>query len=78
MTRDDPELGTEKLCSVCGEWWPLDDEFWYFTTKPAGQVVRSRNYTYTRRTTVRHVYSRCRACWADRGAAAYQRRRVAS
>lgn len=64
--RDDPELGPEKRCTVCGDWWPLDEEFWYFREFPAGKVERSRGYTYTRRTTVRHAYSRCRACWADR------------
>ena len=24
------ELGTERLCTWCGEWWPQDEEFWYF------------------------------------------------
>ncbi|WP_326519101.1 hypothetical protein [Acinetobacter sp. CAAS 2-6] len=23
------ELGTEKLCLECGEYWPLDEEFWF-------------------------------------------------
>ena len=23
------ELGTEKLCIQCDEYWPLDSEFWY-------------------------------------------------
>jgi hypothetical protein len=24
------ELGTERLCRGCGDWWPLDGTFWYF------------------------------------------------
>lgn len=23
------ELGTEKLCIQCNEYWPLDEEFWW-------------------------------------------------
>jgi hypothetical protein len=34
MTRTDPEIGIEKLCKSCGEWWPLDDEF-YYPSNPA-------------------------------------------
>jgi hypothetical protein len=34
VTRIDPELGTEKLCARCGEWWPLDAEF-YYLSQPA-------------------------------------------
>jgi len=26
--RLDPELGLEKLCSGCGEYWPQDTQFW--------------------------------------------------
>jgi hypothetical protein len=22
------DMGTERLCVFCGEYWPLDDEFW--------------------------------------------------
>jgi len=77
MTRDDPELGTEKLCNICGEWWPLDEEFWYFTTKHAGSPVRWRDRTYARKTTVRVPQSRCRACWAERSAAGYAARQSA-
>lgn len=77
MTRDDPELGPEKLCNVCHEWWPLDEEFWYFTIKPAGQVCRGHGYSWTRKTTVRHVYSRCRACWNERSRTEYAARKSA-
>lgn len=72
--RLDPELGLEKRCNVCGDWWPLDEEFWYFQTFPAGSTYTTRGRTYVRKTEVRHVYSRCRACWADRSAAQHVER----
>jgi hypothetical protein len=28
--RIETELGVERLCRGCQEWWPLDEEFWYF------------------------------------------------
>jgi hypothetical protein len=31
------ELGEERRCSGCGEFWPIDGEFWYFD--PRGQVL---------------------------------------
>ncbi len=76
MTRTDPELGLEKLCTVCGDWWPLDEEFWYFRVIPAGQPAKSGGKVYIRNVTVHHVYSRCRACWADRSASAHRARRA--
>jgi hypothetical protein len=60
--RDDPELGRERLCRTCQEWWPEDDEFWYFQTRNG----RRQTYPY------------CRACWSDRnqrGWASYNARR---
>ena len=27
--RRQTELGVEKLCSCCNEWWPADGEFFY-------------------------------------------------
>ncbi len=33
LDREDPELGTVRLCRRCGETWPKDDEFWYFDAK---------------------------------------------
>lgn len=27
------ELGLERLCRGCDEFWPVDDEFWYFDRK---------------------------------------------
>lgn len=33
----DTELGQERLCSACGEYWPNDAEFFYLTRgKPMG------------------------------------------
>jgi hypothetical protein len=26
----DTDLGREARCSKCGEWWPVDSEFYYF------------------------------------------------
>ena len=26
---DEPELGPQRWCAACGEWWPLSREFWY-------------------------------------------------
>lgn len=78
MTRTDPELGPEKCCSVCGEWWPLDEEFWYFRVIPAGTPAKSGGKVYVRSVTVKHVYSRCRACWNERGREQYAARRRAA
>ena len=61
-TRLDPELGTEKYCNGCGEWWPLDDEFYYHyppTSRYAGRFQ-----------------SMCRACLVERQAAAQRRLRA--
>ena len=32
------ELGTERQCARCLDYWPLDDEFWYFD-KRTGHVM---------------------------------------
>jgi hypothetical protein len=46
------ELGIEKLCIHCLEYWPLDDEFWPLTgTGSKGQRLYS---------------SACRACYPQR------------
>jgi hypothetical protein len=62
VTRDDPVLGTVKLCPACPDrdpegnaWWPLDPEFWYrFGTTWA---------------------ARCRACWCEDQQARHTARR---
>lgn len=49
------ELGEERLCPVCLEFWPMDEEFWYFLTERKGP-----------RKGERRVMGRCKACWSDR------------
>lgn len=74
--RVDPILGTEKRCGTCGEWWPLDEEFWYVKRYQAGDIAYAAGKSYIRQSSGEHWYSRCRACWADRSAAAYAARRA--
>jgi hypothetical protein len=31
------ELGEERRCFDCGEWWPVDETFWYFDAR--GKVM---------------------------------------
>ena len=50
MTRDDPELGTLRRCSRCGEEWPQDEEFFYFQVRRGKRVCSSW----------------CKACWYER------------
>lgn len=39
------ELGKEKLCIQCQEYWPLDSEFWFsYKGKPKKNGLRSINY----------------------------------
>lgn len=76
MRRIDPELGEEKLCHVCREWWPLDEEFWYVKRYAAGDIAYGGGRSYVRQTSGAHWYSRCRACWADRAAAYHAARRA--
>lgn len=75
---EDPELGTVQQCSVCGEWWPLDEEFFYVRRHQAGDSGVSRGQAYRRASDVSSFYRRCRACWADRGASQHARRRAVS
>lgn len=74
--RVDPVLGPEKLCNVCGEWWPLDEEFWYCKRYEVGDTAYAAGRPYVRQSSGVHWYSRCRACWADRSANAYAARRA--
>ncbi len=53
--REDPELGHERRCKDCGEWWPMDDEFWYFQTRVGVRGLSRTAYPY------------CKACWSVRG-----------
>ena len=36
------ELGTEKLCIECQEYWPLDDEFWFSRKSRSAKDPSSR------------------------------------
>lgn len=39
------ELGKEKLCIQCQEYWPLDSEFWFsYKGKPKKDGSKSINY----------------------------------
>jgi hypothetical protein len=48
------ELGPQQKCSVCGDWWPLDGEFFHPSKdRPCGFMARCRachSETYVRRT----------------------------
>lgn len=33
------ELGVERLCRGCGEFWPRDDTFWYFDPRHPHRVM---------------------------------------
>lgn len=60
--RVDPELGPERWCGGCQEWWPDDAEFWRYYTVPAGAISKLVNgVRYYRRNPSRIV--RCRACY---------------
>ena len=50
------ELGKEKLCIECQEYWPLDNEFWFtYRNKPNKHGERTIGYE-----------SACKCCYADR------------
>lgn len=39
------DLGKEKLCIECGEYWPLDHEFWFtYSGKPKRDGTKSTCY----------------------------------
>ena len=39
------ELGEEKLCSKCGDFWPMDSEFFFLRLrKPYKDGIQSRKY----------------------------------
>jgi hypothetical protein len=50
------ELGKEKLCIECQEYWPLDDEFWFtYKGKPKKDGTRGTYYE-----------AACKCCWNTR------------
>lgn len=38
LERNDTILGRVRLCTRCGEDWPLDGEFWYFDRRQCNVV----------------------------------------
>lgn len=58
--RMDPEMGPERRCVRCGEWWPDDSEFWLYHHVPAGTVSVARGRAYTRRTAF--IRAECKSC----------------
>lgn len=44
------ELGLERLCRGCGEFWPVDATFWYFTRR--GKVLGRCRACWAERRTV--------------------------
>lgn len=50
--RIETELGTEKQCSGCQEFYPLDRQFWYRHGRDKHGNVRYEE--------------RCKACWEER------------
>ena len=71
MTREDPELGTERYCRGCDEWWPDDNEFWYVTRREANDVAVAASRPYVRR--LGGSYYVCKACHLERNRETYQR-----
>lgn len=43
------ELGLEKRCPTCGEWWPATRQFWYMRNTKSGPQPQGQ----------------CRACFND-------------
>lgn len=41
MIEDDPVLGRQRKCSMCGEWWPMDTAFFMFTMNSKGPRMES-------------------------------------
>lgn len=69
LVPGEEELGPQKQCNRCGEWWPVTDgegkrdtKFFAVLHIPAGRVVRARGRTYTRRSDSYPFNSICRSC----------------
>lgn len=61
IVEGEEELGSQKRCPACGEWWPVDPEFWYV-------------YRHGPRTGLAN--SPCRACFADKSAREWAARKA--
>ena len=70
----DPDLGSVRYCSRCGEWWPQDAEFWIIQVRPAGICNTSRGRAYVLRSDVTGYT--CRACRREQQTAYARRRRA--
>ncbi len=63
LIRHEEELGLQKRCTRCHEWWPWDEEFFRIAAH-AGDVYVSNGRPYVRASNV--LRSTCRACDAER------------
>lgn len=45
------ELGKERLCRGCDEYWPIDAEFWYYTR---GKIMGRCRACWSERSRDRH------------------------
>jgi hypothetical protein len=69
------DLGYQKQCAKCDEWWPLDREFWGVQKWQAGEIVKANGRPYVRHTPGWRLW--CRACHRGANRRAYVRRRDA-
>ena len=70
------ELGVERLCLRCDEWWPEASEFWSIQHFPAGRLAYSRGRPYYRKR--EHTAYTCRACRREKQAIAARAKRRAA
>jgi hypothetical protein len=77
LVREDDELGPERYCARCDEWWPEDAEFWVIQRQPAGKLAWwRRGRAYIRRTSTTSYT--CRACRREQQAIYGKRKRAAA
>ena len=70
IVRGEEELGPQRRCRTCAEWWPADGEFW----EP--RSVRCRACTVRERTTPLERMERRREQWREAAARYTAKRRV--
>ena len=68
------ELGVQKRCHSCGEWWPLDSDFWYVMFRAGRLSVCHGRVAVRRHDVYRNL---CKACHDEYRTAYAQRRRAA-
>jgi hypothetical protein len=76
LLPDEPELGVQRYCRKCDEFWPDDLEFWSIRTRPAGTRNSSHGRPFVTRTDTK-VYA-CRACRKEQQSAYARDRRRAT